>query len=366
MCVPLGAAQRLEFITAFVFVEEECSSRWHRGLSLSPPLCPGLSVSTLLLVAFVCKQRSGCAVRASCESLLALEQPKKTLRHARDAEPVRRAEGPPHSTRLLKIPIEQGAVERRWFLMHRRIRTNVVAVERMIAEREHASRSGMRRHDAAPAASIRCRCAADVTGHFCDGGGRFRRCPEHRHIATHNFGDVAAAARHPLVRRQAHVGMLPAAGDSHEVRTVGLVGWPFGGLLGFVSLLRRAAGRCSLVRLCACCRRSWRTTRLLHCRQYGPAEGWAAEGPAPLARCRQTSPARSTARSCGLVFASSTSSIARIWAVWKSSNALCPETKSDGNTVSGEVATRYRLNSSDAYSSRSPTKSVDACRMDIT
>ena len=62
---------------------------------------------------------------------------------------------------------------------------------------------------------------------------------------------------------------------------------------------------------------------------------------------------RSTARSCGLVFASSASSIARVWAVYKSSNALCPETKSVGETVNGDVATRKRLSSSDAYSSRS-------------
>ena len=132
MCVPLGAAQRLEFITAFVLSRK--TSVWRRGLSLSPPLCPGLSVSTLLLVAFVCKQRSGCAVRASGESLLALEQPKKTLRHAWDAEPVRRAEGPPHSTRLLKIPIEQGSIERRRFLMHWSIRADVVFVERVLAK----------------------------------------------------------------------------------------------------------------------------------------------------------------------------------------------------------------------------------------
>ena len=185
-------------------------------MSLSPPLCPGLSVSTLLLsglsvstlllVAFVCKQRSGCAVRASGESLLALEQPKKTSRHAWDAEPVRRAEGPLHSTRLPKIPSGHGGVERRRFLMHRCIRPDVVAVERMIAEREHAGRSGVRRHDATPAACIRCRCAADVTSHFCNGGGRFRCCPEHSHGVTHDFGDVAAATRHALVWRQAHVG----------------------------------------------------------------------------------------------------------------------------------------------------------------
>ena len=96
---------------------------------------------TLLVVAFVCIRRSGWAVRASCESLLALEQPKKALRHVRDAEPVRRAEGPPHSTRLLKIPIEQGSVERRRFLMHWSIRADVVSVERVVAKREHASRS---------------------------------------------------------------------------------------------------------------------------------------------------------------------------------------------------------------------------------
>ena len=118
---------RSHFRALPVYIKRGCAA-------LSPPLCPGLSVSTLLLVAFVCKQRSGCAVRASGESLLALEQPKETSRHAWDAEPVRRAEGPPHSTRLLKIPIEQGSIERRRFLMHWSIRADVVFVERVLAK----------------------------------------------------------------------------------------------------------------------------------------------------------------------------------------------------------------------------------------
>ena len=81
----------------------------------------------------------------------------------------------------------------------------MIAIERVLTEREYASESRVRRHDTAPAASLWRGCTADVPGHLRGGVGRCCRRPDHCHVATFDLGDVAAAARYPLVRRQAHV-----------------------------------------------------------------------------------------------------------------------------------------------------------------
>ena len=150
-------------------------------------------------------------MRASCESRLASEQLRYSLRQEQDSEPVRHAEGPLHSTRLPKIPSCHGVVERRWLLMHRRVWAHMIAIERVLTKREHASERWVRRHDTAPAASLRRGCTADVPGHLRDGVGRCCRRPYYCHVATLDLGDVAAAARYPLVWRQAHVNAFPAA-----------------------------------------------------------------------------------------------------------------------------------------------------------